>query len=69
MLGPPPNILVCSPPSLAAGTFFSLKTNLDALYGHQVTISYKAVFASVVPGHGAGLGLSLAHRCLRPGWQ
>lgn len=46
----PQNILVCSPPSLVAGTFFSLKMNLDARYGYQVTISYKAVFESVVPG-------------------
>lgn len=46
----PQNILVCSPPSLVAGTFFSLKMNLDALYGYQVTVSYKAVFESVVPG-------------------
>lgn len=65
----PRNILVRSPPSLVAGTSFSLKMNLDAFYGYKVTLGCRLCLSLLCPGRRAGSGLGLARPRLRPGWQ
>lgn len=47
--GPPPEYPSLFTSFIGCWYVFSLKMNLDALCGYQVTISYKAVFESVVP--------------------